>query len=248
MKKFILLTAVTIHLLCSSISVFSQITKARFTVTVPSVGHSADTTVFVAGSFNNWNPTDSNYLMKPAGHNRYTLTIPCFINKKYEYKYTLGGWNGVEKTTDGKDISNRSFTSVKHPGIKDSVACWPQSKPIVKKDTSMMLNKEQLGKMMAMKDSFTQMLTPILPKLMESLKSINLNLLSEYPDENVIKQYNKQILGDFSQILDKLTVAFMEIGKLLTPQQKQMLLKAINEPNAAKDIINLITQSLMPEN
>ena len=247
MKKFSLLSTLSLLLLCSA-SVDGQITKARFTVIIPSAGHAADTTVFVAGSFNNWNPMDSNYMMKPKGHNRYTLTIPCFGNKRYEYKYTLGGWGGVEKSTNGKDIDNRSFTSGKHPHIKDTIACWPQPKPLARKDTSMMLNKEQLGKMMAMKDSFAQILLPMLPKLMESLKNINLNLLSPHPDEDVIKQYNKQTLGDLSLILDKLTGAFIEIAKLLTPQQKQMLLKAMNEPNAAKDIINLITQSLVPGN
>lgn len=90
---------------------FSFCVRAQFSVRIQITDYGnindfrADT-LFVAGSFNSWNPGDTNYRMlsKPNGV-RYT---DLKLSKgTYEYKITRGNWNKVECKADGSDIQNR---------------------------------------------------------------------------------------------------------------------------------------------
>ena len=82
------------------------------------------TYVFIAGSFNNWSPGDSAYILHSMGKNMYELDIPLPEGKPIEYKYTLGEWRGVEKQSDGTDRENRKFIAAKDLVLKDTVVSW----------------------------------------------------------------------------------------------------------------------------
>jgi predicted alpha/beta superfamily hydrolase len=62
--------------------------------------------VFVAGSFNGWNPADARYrLAVQEGH--YVLTLPQDVRGPVEFKFTLGSWEAVELDSAGAGVENR---------------------------------------------------------------------------------------------------------------------------------------------
>ena len=64
--------------------------------------------VFITGNFNKWNPKDSNYELKPAEENLYSIEIDTEkLPEKIEYKYTRGGWGNVEIDRFGNITPNR---------------------------------------------------------------------------------------------------------------------------------------------
>lgn len=224
-------------------AVNAQTTVVHFIVELPGQGISQDSAVYIAGSFNGWNPKDDNYRMTRENSRHYKLDVPCFANKNYEYKYTLGGWNHVEKTIDGKEIDNRKFTSAKKMKIKDTVVAWdvPAPKKEIQDPLSGLLSKEQIDRMMQMKDSITKNLAPVIPQLMGIWQKINTNLLADTPDQDLGKQYNAEAIGVVSQILGSLTSTLMKVMDVLTPEQKQKLRNAMKDSTNPGDLINLIT-------
>lgn len=65
----------------------------------------AEDTLYVAGSFNNWNPADPAYRLKKRPYG-YRLELPL-QPAEAEYKITRGSWQTVETDTAGRDIPNR---------------------------------------------------------------------------------------------------------------------------------------------
>jgi len=225
----------------------AQVVGVRLTVELPGSGIQKDSSVFVAGYFNHWNPCDSAYCMKRIDNKHYSLVIPCFQNKKYAYKYTLGSWNSVEKAADGKDIADRTFTAGKRLKIKDRVVLWNHPAPAAApKDTNNQLSKKQIGAITSLKDSVTRSLPAVLPRLLELVQKVNTNLLADHPDASLSKQYNKEVVEIIAQIIDSLSGTMKQMVEILTPEQKQKIREAMKDPNAPKDMINLISK-LIPE-
>ena len=239
-KHFFYILLCLAGILFHSLHVNAQVTAVHLTVELPGSGIQKDSTVFLTGSFNNWNPSDSNYCMKRIDSRHYTLLIPCFLNKKYFYKYTLGNWNSVEKATDGKDIENRTFIATKKLKIKDNIALWNQSAPASLKDTANLLNKKQMALILSLKDSVSKSLPIVLPRLIDIVQKMNINLLADQPDTSLGKQYNKEAVEIIAQVLDSLTNVITKMVAILTPEQKQKIREAMKDPKAPKDMINLI--------
>lgn len=64
---------------------------------------------YVAGNFNNWNPKDEAYKLKPFGNKRKAIVLKDIAAGKYEFKFTRGSWNNVETTGNGLEIPNRAI-------------------------------------------------------------------------------------------------------------------------------------------
>jgi predicted alpha/beta superfamily hydrolase len=79
--------------------------------------------LFIAGSFNNWNPADmpSRFLRKGTGQFYIELKIP---DGTYEYKITRGSWNKVECSAGGTDIVNRILKVKADDSFIISIAGW----------------------------------------------------------------------------------------------------------------------------
>jgi len=245
MKKIVVFLCCVVSGLFVQNTVYAQTMVIRFMVELPGQGISQDSAVYIAGSFNGWNPRDENYRMVRVDNIHYELDVPCFANKNYEYKYTLGGWENVEKTPEGKDIDNRKFTSLKKLKIKDVVVAW--NVPVPKKEAQNplagMLSTEQIGQMKQMKDSITKNIAPVIPQLVGILQKINLNLVADKPDPVLGKQYNAEVVGVVSQILDSLTNTLIKITDVLTPEQKQKIREAMKNSTNPGDLINILTNS-----
>lgn len=67
--------------------------------------HKASDTIFVAGSFNRWNPHNSRFAgVVNKEKNGITIDLPKGM---FEYKFTLGNWDGVESGNGGYPVANR---------------------------------------------------------------------------------------------------------------------------------------------
>ncbi len=64
--------------------------------------------VFVGGSFNNWDPEDPNFRLLPQSDGSYAVTFRPIL-RYFEFKFTHGSWAGVEGDQNGQTISNRIF-------------------------------------------------------------------------------------------------------------------------------------------
>jgi predicted alpha/beta superfamily hydrolase len=109
----------------------------KFIVTEQSSLHTNDT-MFVAGSFNNWNPYDKRTLILPktSSDPAIDLQLPA---GNYEYKFTRGGWTKAETTKDGKGVGNRTLIVSKDTVINISINGWSddfKSETFVRKHTA----------------------------------------------------------------------------------------------------------------
>jgi predicted alpha/beta superfamily hydrolase len=104
----------------------AQNIRAQLTVRVEAVpaGTPAAASIYIAGSFNNWNPGASDYALKrEADH--YAITLPATLRGPIEFKFTLGSWERVETDAAGGDIVNRSFVVPEEPAtLTARIAGW----------------------------------------------------------------------------------------------------------------------------
>lgn len=87
----------------------------------------AEDNIYLAGSFNNWNPADPNYKMHKIGAGQYQFVF-SELHQDAAYKFTRGSWQTVETDTAGNNVPNRkldlqhaSQLQVKVQGWKDQL-------------------------------------------------------------------------------------------------------------------------------
>jgi predicted alpha/beta superfamily hydrolase len=88
--------------------------EVRFEIKSLPEGHPAGSMLYLAGSFNGWNPKDPrySYLMDDKGIWYLNMAMEA---GKYEYNITRGGWDKVETKKSGAGVENRSM-AVPTPG------------------------------------------------------------------------------------------------------------------------------------
>jgi hypothetical protein len=75
--------------------------------------HKPSDTVYIAGSFNRWNPKDPRFAAVKVGQNSgITIDLPKGM---FEYKFTLGNWDDVETGSDGTQPKTGLFPLKKTP-------------------------------------------------------------------------------------------------------------------------------------
>ncbi|HPR25117.1 glycogen-binding domain-containing protein [Lentimicrobium sp.] len=62
--------------------------------------------IYLASTFNGWNPGDFKYIMQKNSRGQYYITLDKQA-ECMEYKFTLGNWESVETEPSGNDIANR---------------------------------------------------------------------------------------------------------------------------------------------
>lgn len=96
---------IPILLCCSAYTGFSQL---RLIVDAIPVNTPPKDSIFVAGSFNDWNPSATAYLLRQKEK---PLTIDLYPPKgKIAFKFTRGNWSKVESKTDGGFVPNREVS------------------------------------------------------------------------------------------------------------------------------------------
>lgn len=69
----------------------------------------ANASIYIAGSFNQWNPGNPAYQLQKDDQGRWQITLNLNPGT-YQFKFTRGSWATVEGNADGKVISNRTYT------------------------------------------------------------------------------------------------------------------------------------------
>ena len=86
-----------------------------------------DRPVYVAGTFNDWTAGDEAYRLQPTGkpgNYRRTFQFDDHDRRKVEYKYTRGGWEGVELGDNGQSALNHQRYTDEHWLVPDRVTRW----------------------------------------------------------------------------------------------------------------------------
>jgi predicted alpha/beta superfamily hydrolase len=96
--------------------------KIRIELNVIPENTPVNSTIFLAGSFNGWNPKDNNYQFQ-KNDKGYFVEL-SLKQSSYEYKVTRGGWDKVECTNEGKDVGNRSLKVEADATVQISVGGW----------------------------------------------------------------------------------------------------------------------------
>ncbi|HEX6848839.1 MAG TPA: glycogen-binding domain-containing protein, partial [Chitinophagaceae bacterium] len=80
--------------------------------------------IFIAGTFNNWNPApDNKYKLEPYGLSQKSIVLNLPAGQ-FEYKYHGGGWLKVEKQWSSAEAINRRIDIKGDTIIYDEVAEW----------------------------------------------------------------------------------------------------------------------------
>ena len=82
----------------------------------------ANSSIFIAGSFNSWNPQNKDFQFQ-KNENGYFLELSLKAGS-YEYKITRGGWDKVECTKEGKDVGNRTLKVDANINVEVSIEGW----------------------------------------------------------------------------------------------------------------------------
>ncbi|MBX0290234.1 hypothetical protein K3G63_07275 [Hymenobacter sp. HSC-4F20] len=117
-------------LLVSSSSAQSVFRIARLPAATP-----PGAALYLAGSFNNWQPASPAFQFVRAANGYYHLTLPATVQGPIACKVTRGSWETVETDAQNQDIPNREYTVKGTGGIteltvrnwKDGAATTPVS-------------------------------------------------------------------------------------------------------------------------
>jgi predicted alpha/beta superfamily hydrolase len=85
--------------------------------------------IYVAGSFNNWNPKDEKYKLKAFGTSRRAIILKDIPAGKYEFKFTRGSFEKVETTAKGADIPNREINLKEDVALDFKISGWKDDFP-----------------------------------------------------------------------------------------------------------------------
>ena len=228
--RYLLIACVAGMVITNCVS--AQTAAIKFIVKVPE-SNEEDRTVYLAGSFNGWNAKDSFYIMTKDSENLYSLVVPLFDGKHYQYKYTRGSWNTVELSQNDSSIANRKLYSRNGVSIYDTVSKW-------KNASEQQKLSPELQKMIAMKDSAVARLKLMLSDLLVLLEQYNENMLAPKPNARLHEKLKKET----TQIISKayLTIESMvwQSGTSLSKEQKEKILAAIKNSGNSKDSFNNI--------
>ncbi len=108
-----------------------QVSFAQFTVrlVVTDVATKKNEDIYVAGNFNNWNPKDENYKLKVFGGSRKSVVLKDLAAGVYAFKFTRGGFDKVETTSDGRDIADRVLEVNGDLSLDLTIAGWKDEYP-----------------------------------------------------------------------------------------------------------------------
>ena len=109
----------------------ASISNAQYTLRliVNQVATKKQDDIYVAGSFNGWNPKDEKYKLKPIGTYRRGVVLKDIAAGSYEFKFTRGSFEKVETTAKGEDIPNHGITIKEDMSEDFNIAGWKDDYP-----------------------------------------------------------------------------------------------------------------------
>lgn len=96
--------------------------------------HKPSDTIYLAGSFNRWNPKDPNFFVVwPNPKSGITIDLPKGM---FEYKFTLGYWDAAESGEGGAHSENRFVSIEKDTTVLIEIDHWANHFPKKPKETT----------------------------------------------------------------------------------------------------------------
>lgn len=85
---------------------------SQVTINLTSIPEDTPSTasIYIAGTFNNWNPGAAGFELSRGNNDGYSITLPDDVRGDIEFKFTLGSWETVEISASGEDVPNREFS------------------------------------------------------------------------------------------------------------------------------------------
>jgi len=81
-------------------------------------------TIFVAGSFNNWNPQSVAHRLIKQTDGSYQMVLSGTVGETISYKFTRGSFNSVETQLNGNYLPDRTFTFANGITIDCQIENW----------------------------------------------------------------------------------------------------------------------------
>lgn len=85
-------------------------------------------TLFIAGSFNNWDARNKHFIMQPQANGTYSITLPA-LSGRAEYKFTRGSWLKVETNDLNEYLPNRVYSPMDGNMVYLRIYNWQDCKP-----------------------------------------------------------------------------------------------------------------------
>ncbi len=90
----------------------------------------AGAALYVAGSFNNWQPADPASRLVRQADGSYQLTLPASVRGPQEFKFTRGAWAAAEASPQYQPVANRQATLTGAPAtLTFQLATWQDQRP-----------------------------------------------------------------------------------------------------------------------
>lgn len=207
----------------------AQVTGVRLQVHIP-LPDTLQRPVYVAGSFNHWYAGDSLYKMEKKGEGIYTLVLPVYIGRVYEYKYTRGNWDRVELAANDSTIKNRQFFVTEQLLLTDTVEQWKKPSP----------RKEPAARASAINAKVDEMkagLNEQMEKIQQLLKAYMTNMLAEQPKASLHSRLDRKAARKLGEVYKKITGIVWDVLTKLSPEEKQKLRGYLDSPEAQKNLM-----------
>jgi predicted alpha/beta superfamily hydrolase len=96
----------------------------------PSPVVAAGQKIYVAGSFNEWNPAAPGFALRPQPDGSCQLTLPATVQGPQEFKFTRGSWQTGEADANFQPVANRHVDFGTGPRtLTLQVAAWQDQRP-----------------------------------------------------------------------------------------------------------------------
>ena len=97
--------------------------EVAFEVTAPA-STPPDATMYLAGDFQGWRPGDAAWALTRLPDGRWRIAASFTDGQPLQFKFTLGGWDRVEKGPAGEELQNRLCVAAGDTTLSLTVAGW----------------------------------------------------------------------------------------------------------------------------
>ena len=137
-----MLNTYPLRALCWVLALLPSLLAAQLTVTVNSIPANtpANAKIYIAVTFNNWNPGDANSILTALPDGRYSITLNPPIGP-VRFKFTRGSWSSVEGNASGNFQPDHIVTYTGLPQkVELSILSWEDIALYTNKGTVVVLN------------------------------------------------------------------------------------------------------------
>jgi predicted alpha/beta superfamily hydrolase len=116
----------TVFGLVGSMFSFQAFTQSTITLQVKQEKAVTQTTepLYVAGSFNQWQPASSQYQLQPDKKGNWFIKIRAAKDAILEFKFTRGGWDKVEVLAGGSEVPNHLLKVTGDTSVTYTIESW----------------------------------------------------------------------------------------------------------------------------